>query len=383
MPADQRGRGVGAEVALARRESPHQGSRLLGLARTLVTGMPHTLAALDSGVINEWRATLIVRETICLSAENRHAMDTELAAHPGALEGVGTQGLKNRARKIALRLEPEAAVARARKAATERYVSCRPAPDTMAYLTALLPAAEAISAYSALSRHADTQLTAGDDRGRGRGQLMADAVVERLTGAPAGSVRTDVQLIMTDRTLLQGDSEPAYLPGYGSVPAQYARDLLRGCPGRHGGSGANTANPGRGGHSGRSGHDRPYEQSGHQQHRWGRQYQQYRRGRQYQQYRRGRQYQQYRRGRQYQQYRRGRQYQQYRRGRQYQQYRRGRQYQQRRRGLRPCRSGMAPSALHRPGHRRTGGNGLPGPALSTRAPPPDRCEGRDLPHPVL
>ncbi|MBG6224276.1 hypothetical protein IWX63_000831 [Arthrobacter sp. CAN_A2] len=241
MPADQRGRGVGAEVALARRESPHQGSRLLGLARTLIIDMPHTLAALESGQLNEWRVTVIVRETICLSAEDRRAVDAELAADTGALEGVGTQGLKNRTRKIAYRLQPEAAVARARKAVSERYVSCRPAPDTMAYLTALLPAAEAIKAYSALSRHADTQVGAGESHGRGRGQLMADAFVERLSGSPAGSVRTEVQLIMTDRTLLQGDSEPAYLPGYGCVPAQYARDLLRGGPDSCGVPRGNTA----------------------------------------------------------------------------------------------------------------------------------------------
>ncbi len=240
MPADQRGRGVAAEVALARRESPHQGSRLLGLARTLVADMPRTLAALESGVISEWRATLIVRETICLSAENRHAVDTALAADSGALEGVGTQGVKDRARRIALRLEPAAAVARARKAVGERYVSCRPAPDAMAYLTALLPATEAISAYSALSRHADTLTTAGSNRGLGRGQLMADALVERVTGAPAGSVKADVHLIMTDRTLFQGDSEPAYLPGYGPVPAQIARDLLREHAEKRGADGSGT-----------------------------------------------------------------------------------------------------------------------------------------------
>jgi 5-methylcytosine-specific restriction endonuclease McrA len=31
---------------------------------------------------------------------------------------------------------------------------------------------------------------------------------------------------MTDRTLLQGDSEPARIPGYGTVPADWARNLL-------------------------------------------------------------------------------------------------------------------------------------------------------------
>ena len=55
---------------------------------------------------------------------------------------------------------------------------------------------------------------------------MADALVERTTGTPGGFSRIEVQLIMTDRALLQGDSEPARLPGYGIVPAGWARDLL-------------------------------------------------------------------------------------------------------------------------------------------------------------
>ncbi len=60
MPAAELGAGVGAQIALARRESPARGGRLLGLAKALVTEMPHTLAALETGQLNEWRATLLV-----------------------------------------------------------------------------------------------------------------------------------------------------------------------------------------------------------------------------------------------------------------------------------------------------------------------------------
>ena len=60
MPAAELGAGVGAQIALARRESPAKGGRLLGLAKALVTEMPHTLAALETGQLNEWRATLLV-----------------------------------------------------------------------------------------------------------------------------------------------------------------------------------------------------------------------------------------------------------------------------------------------------------------------------------
>ncbi|TRW44655.1 HNH endonuclease, partial [Georgenia yuyongxinii] len=67
VPAARRGRGIGAQVALARRESPSRGSRLLGFAKALVNEMPHTFAALEAGVISEWRATLLVRESACLT----------------------------------------------------------------------------------------------------------------------------------------------------------------------------------------------------------------------------------------------------------------------------------------------------------------------------
>nr|WP_241521661.1 HNH endonuclease signature motif containing protein [Arthrobacter pityocampae] len=224
VPVVEQGRGVGAQLALARRESPARGGRLLGLARALVTEMPHTLAALESGRLNEWRATLLVRETACLSAADRCAVDDELAADRGSFDGVGDRQLVAVARAAAYRRDPRSVTQRASHAARDRHVSLRPAPDTMTYLTALLPVAQGVAVHAELTRHADTRRAIGDTRSRG--QLMADALVERTTGTPGGFSRIEVQLIMTDRTLLQGDSEPARLPGYGIVPAGWARDLL-------------------------------------------------------------------------------------------------------------------------------------------------------------
>src|SRR5690349_4799466 len=43
VPDSEQGRGVSHEVALARRESPHAGGRLLGLGKALTREMPHTL----------------------------------------------------------------------------------------------------------------------------------------------------------------------------------------------------------------------------------------------------------------------------------------------------------------------------------------------------
>ncbi|WP_051420988.1 HNH endonuclease [Paenarthrobacter nicotinovorans] len=224
VPAAERGQGVGAQVALARRESPNRGSRLLGLAKALVTEMPRTLAALKSGNLNEWRATLLVKETACLSVEDRCAVDEELAPDTGTFDGKGDKAIIAAAKAAAYRRDPRSVVGRASRAAAERTVSLRPAPDTMTYLTALLPVAQGVAVYAALTRAADSARSSGDTRGRG--QLMADTLTARITGTPGGISGINLDLVMTDRTLFQGDSEPARLKGYGIVPAEWGRELL-------------------------------------------------------------------------------------------------------------------------------------------------------------
>ncbi|WP_442860591.1 DUF222 domain-containing protein [Arthrobacter sp. zg-Y916] len=270
VPAEHLGRGVGSQVALARRDSPHRGSRHLGFGKALVHEMPYTLAALSSGVLSEWRATLLVRETACLDVEDRRRVDELICKDPASLEGLGDRKLIARIRSITQTIDPASQVRRNAKAVSDRYVSCRPAPDTMSYLTGLLPVAQGVAVYAALSRAADSLRASGD--GRGRGQIMADTLVERVTGQDtADRVPVEVQLVITDRTLLSqivipqerisqnGTSEsrngvsgngngvpengssgdrafgarpslpeaPAYFPGYGIVPGSWARELIR------------------------------------------------------------------------------------------------------------------------------------------------------------
>jgi hypothetical protein len=225
VPARLRGSGIGAQVALARRESPHRGGRHLGLARALVHEMPHTLQAMELGVLSEWRATLIGRETACLEKAHRQAVDTELCRDPDRVEALGDKKLVAEVRKLAYTLDPHSVVDRARMARDERRVTIRPAPDTMCYLTALLPVAEGVAAYASLTRAADSARAAGEERGKGA--IMADTLVERLTGQSSSSVvPVSVGLIMTDGALLGDADEPAHLEGYGPVPPQIARELL-------------------------------------------------------------------------------------------------------------------------------------------------------------
>ncbi len=227
VPAERQGRGVAAQVALARQESPYKGGRHLGLAKVLVGEMPHTLAALEWGAISEWRATVLARETACLSREHRQLIDTQLCADPTVLHGWGDRRLAAEIQKIAYQLDKVAVTKRRAKAESQRRVTCRPAPDAMASLTILGPVAQIVACYAALRKAADTGVATGD--GRTHGQLMADTGVERLTGqATATGVPVQINLIMSDRTLL-GDGadsdQPAHLAGHGPIPADLARRL--------------------------------------------------------------------------------------------------------------------------------------------------------------
>lgn len=222
IPAANRGQGLAAEVALARRDSPYRGGRHLGFATALVHEMPHTLAALAAGALSEWRATLIVRESACLTVEDRATLDAEMCADPTGLDGLGDKRIAANAKAIAYRLDPQAVVDRAVRAPSERTVTIRPAPDTMVYLTALLPMTQGVATYAALTRAANTC-----PDGRGRGQVMADTLIERVTGRPADvPVPVSVDLVLTDETLLAGSTVPARLAGYGPIPAAVARRLI-------------------------------------------------------------------------------------------------------------------------------------------------------------
>jgi hypothetical protein len=187
--------GVAAQVALARHLSPFKGAEGIRFSLTLTHDMPHTLALLEAGALSEWRALSITKEAAILSPEHRRLLDQELHDTYGdRLGGLGDRELNRLVRAVAYRLDPESVLRRARKAESERRVTMKAAPDTMAYLTALLPAAEAVAAYAALTGAAASAKAAGDERGKG--QVMADTLVDRVLGRT--STRPDATATATD-----------------------------------------------------------------------------------------------------------------------------------------------------------------------------------------
>jgi uncharacterized protein DUF222/HNH endonuclease len=213
---------VAGEVGLARHESPHRASVLIGLAAVLVSELPRAMAAFSAGEVSEWHATVLARETACLSKAHRTMVDAELEPK---LAGLSTRELAAEARKIAYRLDPHSVIARIGQAVADRNVTIRPAPDCMARISALLPVAQGVAAYAALTAAADTARAAGDERSKN--QVMADTLVARVTGQEtADEADVEIQLVITDEALLGDSDTPARLNDYGPIPAPIARGLV-------------------------------------------------------------------------------------------------------------------------------------------------------------
>ena len=228
VPEDRR-RGVVGRVASALRESPRNAQITIGVAKALVKEMPHAFAALSRGSLTWYRARLLVSETACLRLEDRRTVDRRVCGDPTALEGVGSRKLAARARRAGYELDPVSAVRRAAKAENERYVSLRPAPDCMTWLTALLPVAQGVACYAALKAAAASGVAIGD--GRALGQLMADTLVTRVTGqATADAVPVGLHLVLNATALFARDCEPGRIVGHGPVPAALARRLVAAAP---------------------------------------------------------------------------------------------------------------------------------------------------------
>lgn len=222
---ERAGRGVAEQVALARGVSPHQGRVLLGAAKALVREMPQTLAALREGRLNERRAIIAVQETCCLEAEDRAYVDGEIAK-AAAAEDLGERKLRAMICQMTYKRDGQAVLRRLEKAESERHVSIRPAADQMVWLTALLPLAQGVACFAALRDAARSAVVRGD--GRGRGQTMADTLVERVTGRTAAvAADVELQVLISDAALLGASEEPAVLQGQGPVPVAWVRRLLR------------------------------------------------------------------------------------------------------------------------------------------------------------
>ncbi len=247
-----------AEVALARRCSPSQADRHVGLAKALVSDLPRVMGALSRGEVSEWRATIVARETACLDPHDRRDADARLAPE---LSRLGDKALGDAARRACIDLDPESVVKRRARAAASRCVSVRPAPDGMAYLSVLGRMTDVVGAHASLLAAERARFVAtGDPQvdaaraqdDRGRGAWLADTALERLSGRAEGEAQpVEVSLVMDEPAFFPGRADATgcdhdeddregtaagssasvregrvEMPGWGPVPASMAREHL-------------------------------------------------------------------------------------------------------------------------------------------------------------
>ncbi|MDQ3485993.1 MAG: HNH endonuclease, partial [Actinomycetota bacterium] len=223
---------VGSEIGLARHESPHRGRELLGLARALVDDLPHTLAALERGDLNERRAMLIAHETRDLCASDRRLVDAEVAADAD-LATLGDRRLSWAVRRIVLRVDEPRALRRREKAVASRHVSGRLLGDGTGLISAIISDVHYAAIMTSLRQRAtlERQLPGNEGDDRSHGQRVADLFVERLTGqATATSVPVTIGPVVSAETLFGDDPEPGEISGYGPVPATVARRIAGASP---------------------------------------------------------------------------------------------------------------------------------------------------------
>ena len=218
------GRGIAEQIGLACRISPTTAARRLETARALWFELPDTYTQLLAGEVSEHIAQTIVSETRHLDADARREVDQQFTA-----ARIGVMGFKAATacvRRIAYEADREGYVRRGRTERKHRRVGLRPAPDTMAILSGYLPVEQGIACYAALRKHSDTMIATGD--GRTRDQIMADTLIERITGqASASDVNVELQIMMSLETLLDPENDkPATIPGYGPLPSDLARQIV-------------------------------------------------------------------------------------------------------------------------------------------------------------
>ncbi|MDO8119837.1 DUF222 domain-containing protein [Isoptericola sp. b490] len=146
---------IATRLGVTRRVGQGKVELSAGLAR-----YPRLARALHGGLISVRKAEVLIRETDHLALPDADAV---LEAVLDTADERTVPQLRSDVRAAELALDAEAAAARHEAACRERCVRMTPAPDAMAWITALLPAADATTVMTALEAAAAHRET-GDER---------------------------------------------------------------------------------------------------------------------------------------------------------------------------------------------------------------------------
>jgi len=223
-------RALRAEVACALRVPERTAENLIGEAECLDTALPSTRRALAAGEISYRHAQVMIESTTLLDDATRASVEQEALPHA---KRTTVATFRRRIHSLVERLAAESMPERHARAAEDREISYEPARNGMAWLTAYLPAAEALGAFNRLSDMADALRSPEEERTVA--QLRADVFRDLILDGeiPAGGARgigPTVFVTVPVLNLLGHSSEPAVLDGYGPIDHGTAHYLAAQAP---------------------------------------------------------------------------------------------------------------------------------------------------------
>ncbi len=213
------------EVAMARTIGPSAAGTQVGLALGLGR-LPSVAELFRAGDIPQAVAQAVVNEAVCLPTDDATILDFEIAPR---LPGLTAKRAAKATARAVIRIDADAARARAERNRADQRVSMFREVDGVAILQVRGPAEQIVAAYNALDSWARGLRFAGDERTIG--QIMTQTLVERVTGlAHADALDVEIQLVMDAPTMLGQDGEPVDLVGYGPISPDVADDLIAHAP---------------------------------------------------------------------------------------------------------------------------------------------------------
>ncbi|WP_340688597.1 DUF222 domain-containing protein [Amycolatopsis coloradensis] len=209
------------EVALAFSISRNQAYLLAETSCALVARLPNTLAALENGDIDLYKASKVSQLTREVSDEVAAQVDAWMAKR---LAGRDPGAIRKSVDHAVQKFDPGGYRERAATKRALRHVSLEHEDETMSKLSGWLPAEVASSIYASLSHAARTRRA--NDTSRTLDQHRADIFAERLLAEDGhGTPRAHVHVYVDLLTLTGAREDPATLAGYGPVPGWLVREM--------------------------------------------------------------------------------------------------------------------------------------------------------------
>ncbi|WP_457949589.1 DUF222 domain-containing protein [Pseudarthrobacter sp. alpha12b] len=261
VPVQAQEMAVAAEIGCVLALGPRAAGSFLATSHAVSTTLPRTLEALQAGVISWSHAVAMADETASLDPAGAAALETHFldpdapdAARRCPVGELPAHRFKAKARTWRERHQAESIEKRHAKGVADRRVEFRPDQDGMAWLSASLPAEQALAGWNRLT--AISRGMQGPDERRSMPQLRADTFADAIltngtthgtdtrgSGSLSGSftegagavrdraqspIRAQVLVTVPVHFLMGLTDEPAMLDGYGPIPRSTARELVAG-----------------------------------------------------------------------------------------------------------------------------------------------------------